>query len=64
MNLNYFLINLKKINGFNRQKVVALILNLPIESIFNLTPVTLVSTSCFRVFNSFQDFSTIKNSQI
>lgn len=64
MNLNYFLITLKKINGFNMQKVVALILNLPIESIFNLTCVALVSTSCFRVLNSFQDFSTIKNSQI
>jgi hypothetical protein len=64
MNLNYFLITLKKINGFNRQKVIAWILNLPIESIFNLTPVALVSTSCFWVFNSFQEFSTIKNSQI
>jgi hypothetical protein len=64
MNLNYFLITLKKINGFNRQKVIAWILNLPIESIFNLTPVAIVSNSCFVGLNSYQDLSTIKNSQI
>lgn len=64
MNLNYFLITLKKINGFNRQKIVAWILNLPIESIFNLTPIALVSNSCFVGLNSYQDLSTIKNSQI
>jgi hypothetical protein len=42
MNLNYFLITHKKINGLNRQKVIALTLTVPVKSNVNLTSITLV----------------------
>jgi hypothetical protein len=61
MNFYYFLIILKKINGFIRQKVLALTLNLPIKSKVNLTSMALVSICCFQACISFQDFYTIKN---